>query len=182
MPDPTADDVLKEAYAMAPKGEVIYHTLEVRHPLFVDDDGNPDSAWVVINDVAVAATIEADAPVRGGENVTFQPMQFEMKLAPIELTPSPEIELVLSAVTWEIVQNLDRAVVDINKIEVCYRQFVASDLSTPRMLPPPTYDLSQAIAAGGTQMKGRARNGIDLRGNFPRTLYTAQAFPGLAGR
>ena len=34
MPDPTLSAALKEAYAIAPTDEVIYHTLELWHPAF----------------------------------------------------------------------------------------------------------------------------------------------------
>lgn len=182
MPDPTVDPALAEAYASSPRGAVEKHTLEVRHPSFVDENGDPDSAWVVLGQKAFVATIEAGAPLRAGEQVTFQPVQFQMTLAPIELTPGPELDITIAAVARELVKNLDRAVTDINKVVLCYRPYLASDPSTPRMLPPPTYDLSKAIAAGGKQMKGRARNGVDLRRNFPSVLYTAAAFPGLVGR
>ncbi len=182
MPDPTADDAIKEAYAMAPKGVVTYHTLEIWHPEFIDEAGDPAPARVVLGNKDIVATLEADAPLDPGEAVVFRAVQFKLTLAPIELSPAPELEGALAAVAIDIVKNLDRAVSDSNKIVLRYRPYLSTDLSTPRMLPPPTYDLSQAIAAGGTQMKFRARNGIDLRGNFPKLLYTAAGFPGLVGR
>jgi len=182
MPDPSVDPAMAEAYALAPKGVVIHHTLEIRHPSFVNEAGEPDSGWVVLNQTDITARIEAGAPLRAGELVTFQAMQFQFALAPIELSPAPELELTLATVARPIVENLDRAVTDTTKIVACYRPYLSTDLSTPRMLPPPTFDLSQVSTSGATQMKARARNGIDLRGNFPRIIYTAQYFPGLVGR
>lgn len=34
MPDPTLSAAILEAYASAPTDEVIYHTLEIWHPVF----------------------------------------------------------------------------------------------------------------------------------------------------
>ena len=47
MPDPTLSQAIKEAYAAAPSDVVILHTLELRHPDFEDDDGNPTAIRVV---------------------------------------------------------------------------------------------------------------------------------------
>ena len=40
MPDTTLSEALKEAYASAPSDVVLLHTLELRHPSFVDEQGN----------------------------------------------------------------------------------------------------------------------------------------------
>ena len=45
MPDPALSEAIREAYAAAPADVVILHTLELRHPAFGDDDGNPSKKW-----------------------------------------------------------------------------------------------------------------------------------------
>lgn len=40
MPDTTLSEALKEAYASAPSDVILLHTLELRHPSFVDEQGN----------------------------------------------------------------------------------------------------------------------------------------------
>lgn len=181
MPDPSVSDALAEAYALAPGDEIVLHTLEVRHPAFVDADGNPDSIWVVANSENVTATIEESAPIRGGEAVTFVGLPFAFRLPPVEPGATPEIELQIDNVDRRIVENLDLAVSDGNKIVVVYRPFLASDLTQPQMDPPPAFDLSD-VRVDIMKVTARARTSIDLRGAFPRRLYTAREFPGLVGR
>jgi hypothetical protein len=41
MPDPTLSEAIQEAYAHAPSDAIILHTLELRHPDFRDDSGQP---------------------------------------------------------------------------------------------------------------------------------------------
>ena len=47
MTDTTLSQALKEAYASAPSEVILLHTLELRHPSFVDDNGNPTAIRVV---------------------------------------------------------------------------------------------------------------------------------------
>jgi hypothetical protein len=181
VPDPSVEAALKEAYASAPSEDVIVHTLEVRHPLFVDEDGNPDSIWVTTNESPITATIEEDAPVRGGEAVDFVSFPFTFSLAPIENTAVKEIQITIDNVDRRIVENLDLAVADTTKIQVCYRPFLASDLTGPQMDPPPTFTLSSVTVTALT-VTARARISIDLNGAFPRRIYTAAEFPALIGQ
>jgi hypothetical protein len=181
MPDPSVSEALKEAYAVAPDDEVIIHTLELRHPNFVDEEGNPDSIWVTTNEEDIAATLEVGAPVKGGETVTFLSFPFQFRLAPIENSAAQELELAIDNVDRRIIQNLDLAMASATKIEMCYRPYLASDLSEPQMDPAPTYTLSQAKADGLT-VRGRARVGINLNVKFPREVYTAAKFPALIGQ
>lgn len=181
MPDPSVEQALKEAYATAPSDEVIIHTLELRHPAFTDDAGNPDSIWVTTNEVDVEATIEDDAPVRGGEAVTFLAFPFRFRLAPIENTAVQELELAIDAVDRRIIENLDAAASFGAKIQICYRPYLSSDLSEPQMDPPPEFTLS-SVKADSLSVTGRCRVDIDLDGAFPRRIYTAAEFPALIGQ
>ena len=47
MPNTLLSQALREAYASAPSDVVILHTLELRHPAFVDDDGQSIAIRVV---------------------------------------------------------------------------------------------------------------------------------------
>src|SRR5689334_19309549 len=142
MPDPSVQAALKEAYSVAPSDEVIIHGLELRHPSFTDEDGNPDSIWVTTNEKDVTATLEAGAPLHGGEAVTFTSFPFRFRLAPIENTATQELELAIDNVDRRLIENLDAAMAYGSKIQMCYRPFLASDLSTPQMDPPPVFTLS----------------------------------------
>jgi hypothetical protein len=168
MPDPSVSDALAEAYALAPSHDLVLHTLEVRHPLFVDGQGSPDSMWLVANDEDIRARIEASAAVRAGEMVTFKALPFRFSLAPIEAGSTPEIEVTIDGVSRTLVPNLDRAVTDTNKIVMVYRPYLYSDLlGGPQMDPPPSFELSE-VQVTALAVIAKARTSVDLRGAFPR--------------
>ena len=56
MPDPALSQAIKEAYAAAPSDVVILHTLELRHPAFDDDAGNPTANFT--DDQTLAAELD----------------------------------------------------------------------------------------------------------------------------
>jgi len=182
MPDPTLSDAAKEAYALAPADEVVIDTLEIRHPDFVDEAGNPDSMWITTNQVEIEAPVEADAPVRGGETVTFRSLGFRFTLPRIEPGSGPEMEIGIDSTDRRIIELLDAAATDPRPIVMCYRPYLSNALEDgPQMAPPPSFVLSQ-VAAKGLVTSGRARVAIDLGGPFPRHVYTASAYPGLIGQ
>ena len=49
MPDPALEEAIREAYASCPSNAIPLHTMELRHPAFVDDNGNPTAVRVVRN-------------------------------------------------------------------------------------------------------------------------------------
>lgn len=178
MPDPSVSEALAEAYALAPADDQILHTMEIRHPAFVDDDGSPDSIWVVADNRDWALTIEPDAPVKGGQSVIHQKMAFNFTLAPIQPGATPEIEVRIDGVGRIVAEQLDLAVADGSPIVMVYRPFLASDTTQPQMDPPPAFTLSE-VSVTVITVRARARTGVDLRVAFPRRLYTAREFPGL---
>ena len=159
MPDPTLSQAIREAYAAAPSDVVILHTLELRHPAFVNDDESPTAIRVVRDHRDLEARLEASAPVNGGKMVTFIALAFDLSLPP---TPVPEITVTLDNVSREIVRHLD----------------LSTDLEGPQMDPPITLVLTE-VEANTLQVTGRARM-LDI-GNkaFPSETYTAKRFPGL---
>ncbi len=182
MPDPSISDALAEAAALAPADELIHHTIELRHPSFIDEAGNPDSIWVVQGTEDLQAPIEAGAPVRGGQTVNFTAFAFSFALAGVEESVTAEIDVTLDGVTREVIEHLDAAMESNDPIVMVYRVYLDSDLADgPQRLPPDQYELSE-VHCTATSVKAKARVGIDLRGQFPRKLYTAQNFPGLVGR
>lgn len=182
MPDPSLSDALAEAAALAPADELVHDTLEIRHPDFVDEAGNPDSLWITNDTVALAAPIEAGAPVRPGETVTFTALAFSFALAAIEPGTTPEIEISLDNVNRAIVQYLDMAMESAKPITVVYRPYLDSDVAAgPQIMPPPSFEIAEVtVTLGAASLK--ARTGIDLRVAFPLRRYNIVEFPGLAGR
>jgi len=178
MPDPALERAIREAYASAPSDTVILHTLELRHPSFLDDDGQPTAIRVVRDHVDLWARLEADAPVDAGGWVRFVAMGFELELPPVDTAPVPEIAVTLDNVSREIVRHLDAAATSQEKIEVTFRPYLSTDLEGPQMDPPITLILTE-VEADVFRVTGRARM-LDI-GNkaFPAETYTAKRFPGL---
>lgn len=182
MPDPDIEAALKEAYASAPTAddEIVVHTIEIRHPIFIDDDGRPTSIFLVHDHQNFTAALEADAPVKAGETVEFISLAFSFALAPVETSPTPQIAIEIDNVGRDVIDQLDAAVIDGRKVEICYRPYLAGDRTKPQMRVPPVYTLAD-VKAGVFRITARANTGADLGVAFPRELYKPDKFPGLIG-
>ena len=77
MPNNALSEALREAYASAPSDVVILHTLELRHPSFIDDNGLPMAIRVVRDNQNLTARMEGTAPLNAGEMVEFIAMGFD---------------------------------------------------------------------------------------------------------
>ena len=178
MPDPALSEAIQEAYAHAPTDAIILHTLELRHPDFRDDSGNPTAIRVVRDQKDLEARLELEAPMDSGEWVTFVAMGFELDLPAVDTTPLPEIVVTLDNVSREIVRYLDVAAESQSFIEITYRPYLSNDLDGPQMDPPITLVLSE-VEVDVQRVTARARM-MDI-GNkaFPSRTYTAREFPGL---
>ena len=178
MPNAALSEAIKEAYASAPSEQIILHTLELRHPAFVDEAGQPVAIRVVRDTSDLWARLESQAPLQAGERVQFVAMGFELDLPPVDTMPVPEITVTLDNVSREIVRHLDAAAESQSVIEVTYRPYLSTDLEGPQMDPPIHLVLTE-VEADIFRVTGRARM-LDV-GNkaFPGTSYTAKTFPGL---
>ncbi|MBF0187068.1 MAG: DUF1833 family protein [Magnetococcales bacterium] len=179
MPDPSLSEAIREAYAVAPSDVIIHHTLELRHPAFVDDDGNATAIRVVRDHQNLTARLEASAPMDSGEMVAFIAMGFELELPPVDTVPVPEITVTLDNVSRELVKHLDAAVTSQEKIEITYRPYLSNDLEGPQMDPPLTLILTE-VEASIFRITGRARMLNIGKKAFPSEVYTAKRFPGLS--
>lgn len=179
MPDTSLAQAIKEAYAAAPADVVILHTLELRHPAFLDDAGNPTAIRVVRDHQDLTARLEATAAVNAGEMVTFVAMAFELTLPPKDASPVPEMVVSLDNVSQEMVKHLDAAATSQDKIEVTYRPYLSTDLEGPQQDPPITLELVE-VNVDVMLVTGRARMQDIANKAFPGDTYTAAKFPGLA--
>ena len=182
MPDTDTEEALMEAYASAPAGDddIVLHTIEIRHPIFVDDAGRPTSIFLVHDHQNFTAALEADAPVKPGETVEFISLAFAFALAPVETSPTPQIAIEIDNVGRDVTDRLDAAIVDGRKIEICYRPYLNGDRTRPQMRTPPVYTLVD-VKVGVFRITARANTGADLGVAFPRELYKPDKFPGLIG-
>ncbi|MCM1323369.1 MAG: DUF1833 domain-containing protein [Acetobacter sp.] len=179
MTDNTLSEALKEAYASAPSDVILLHTLELRHPSFVDENGKPTAIRVVRDNVNHICTLEDSAPLDAGKEVEFIAMGFDLELPPIEAIPVPEITLTLDNVSTEIIQYLDRAVETQDMIEMTYRPYLSNDLSGPQMNPPITLVITE-ITADISKISATARMMDIGNKSFPAENYTVKKYPGLS--
>lgn len=178
MTDNTLSEALKEAYASAPSDVVILHTLELRHPSFVDDEGNQTAIRVVKDNQNLMAILEDSASLNGGEEVEFLAMAFDLSLPPVNTSPLPEITLTLDNVSREIIKYLDLAVEGQDMIEMTYRPYLSNDLSCPQMNPPITLVITD-ITADVLKITATARMMDIGNKSFPSENYTVKNYAGL---
>ena len=180
--DSDLSEALKEAYASAPSDVVILHTLEVRHPSFVDDEGAPTALRVVRDSTSLNAKLEDTAAMNPGEYVEFQQLFFDITLpGETDDNTAPEIEVTVVNVGRVMMQYLDAAVGSVAPIELTYRPYLSTDLSGPHMDPPITL-IVRSVSAGVDSVTIRASYGDTPNKKFPGMDYTTVEYPGLAAR
>lgn len=175
MPDSALSAAIMEAYAAAPVAEVIYHTLEIRHPDFVTP------LRVVRDHVSLDATLEAGAPEDASTEVTFLAYPFDIRPPEVSASGSPRLVVEIDNVSRDIVAAIEAAVASTEPVEITYRVFLASDLSGPQNDPPITLTASKITA---TALRVTLDAGFDDMTNkrFPAAEFTAARFPGLVAQ
>lgn len=176
---PTMSEALKEAYASAPSQVVVLHTLELRHPNFLDDNNQPTAIRVVRDHADLTATLEAGAPLNGGQAVTFLALAFDLKLPEQQDKGGiPEFVVSIDNASREIMPWLDKAVLSLVPITLTYRCYLSNDTSAPHM-DPVTASL-RGIEATPMRVTARASFPDLANKRFPGFDYTAADFPALA--
>lgn len=174
MPDPTLSAAIKEAYASAPVDQVIYHTLEIWHPLF------SVPIRVVSNATDISAKIEAGAPRDAGATVTFVGYAFTLVLPEQTTSAVPSCAIEIDNVDRSIVAAIDAVITDSRPITVMYRAYLSFDLAIgPENLPVLTMTM---LTCNATPFRIRASAGFPdlLNKKFPNVDYELETFPGLA--
>lgn len=166
-------DAIEEAYATAPAGQVILHTLEFRHPAFT-------APLRVVNDHQdFVGTLEDDAPANPNTAVTFTAFAFEFVPPDVDSSGSlPEITIAIDNVSREILSYMELAANSANLIEVTYRPYLSNDPTEPQMNPPLTLTI-RTVEADIFRITAKASFGDFVNKAFPATLYDATRFPAL---
>ena len=173
------EEALAEAYASAPVDEVALHTLEIYHPTFKDDSGNPTAIRIVNGYDSYTLRLEADALLNPGEYVEWTGMAFELELSGFDEGKVPYIKVAIQNVTREITRYLETAIETLDPISITYRPYLASDPSGPQMNPPLHMTLSK-VKVDVFQATGQATLEDVHNWPFPNRKYTPNDFPGLA--
>lgn len=171
-------DAIAEAYASADMNEVPVDTLELIHPLFVDDNGNPTSVRLASAYRNYDFTLEQNAPVNGGETVTFIGCPFEFTLPEIADGATPELKISVDNVDRRMAMYAEMAAPSLTPITVIYRPYLESDPSSPQMDPPARFTASKVIVDVFKITMTATTNDVNNWG-FPNRIYKPDEFPGL---
>lgn len=179
---------LEEAYASAPADEFVVHTLELLHPAFVDGENNADSVRIVLDEQDWDLTLEAGAPLFGGETKTFQALAMEVSLPEQSEGSMGALKLALDNVPRDIWPKLQAAARVRANAQVIYREWVAvRDLETGIYTPSAAPDLvlgeltMRVVTASILRIEGLATFADLLNKGFPRRSFSRADFPGLFG-
>lgn len=173
MPDPAMSAAIREAYASAPVGQVIWETLEIWHP-----------SWtvpirVVRDRVALDARIEATAARNPGEIVTFVPWAFDFVAPDLSRAAPPQARLEIDNVSREIGRQLDAAIMAGDVTLVIWRTYLSGhQLDGPEHLPPVQMEL-KSVTMGPLRVIATIGFRDLLNASFPALEYEAESFPGL---
>lgn len=173
MPDAALSEAIKEAYASAPVGQVIFHTLELWHPAF------SAAIRVVRHESAIDARIEAGAARNAGEVVAFIGYAFDIVPPEQTSTGLPQCVIEIDNVDQTILAQIDLAVVESDPIIVIYRAYLSDALlDGPQNIPPMELSL---ITVSATTFRIRATAGFPdlLNLRFPKRDYDLETFAGL---
>lgn len=175
-------EAVKEAYASNPIDDIVYDTIEIHHPTFIDEFGERMAVRVVRSEAGyqdpIEFRLEDDAPVNPGEFVTFQPIPLSMTAPGFQEDSVPTLQLAISNVSREITKYLEMAIQQTDPITIIYRVYLDSDRSESQINPPITMSLS-AATAGVMQVTGTATLSDVHNWPFPFPQYTPERFPGL---
>ncbi|WOZ53328.1 transcriptional regulator [Achromobacter phage tuull] len=201
----TWSQAMKEAYASADVDEVPIHTLELRHPSFEDENGQPVAIRVYDGYDDVMLGLEADAPLDGGKMVEFKAVRFSMTLPKMEENAVPQLQIVLSNVSREVTKYLEQASQVLEPIAVTMRPYLLSGeitkyleqasqvlepiavtmrpylLSSPEapQLDPPIHMTLKKVRVDVFQITGTASLEDVYNWGFPFRKYMPDEWPGL---
>lgn len=173
MPDSTLSQALKEAYASAPSGQIIYITLELRHSLLTEP------IRVVCDKTDLEAYLEPDAPLNPGEEVFFRRYAFDLQRPEVSPSGIPTAQLTIDNVSREITAAIETVLSSSEPIKATFREYLSTDLSGPQNDPPMHMDVLEIKA---DVFRVTATIGFQnlMNKKFPTVSYTSDVFPSLA--
>lgn len=173
-------EALREAYAHATAGDPELLTIALYHPAFVDSLGNPTAVYCVRDMEPLDATLELDAPLHAGQQVTFEPIPFDFtRPEESDGNSPPEVTVSLDNVARDLMPWLAAASASQTPITMIVRVYLPSDTSAPHENPPMSLVLRN-VTATATTVSAKAGYGDLINSRFPRKEYTRETHPGLA--
>ncbi|MCS0501375.1 DUF1833 domain-containing protein [Ancylobacter mangrovi] len=176
MPDPFTQ-AWEEAEAACPTAVLVYATLELQHPAFVDGSGAAIPLRLVHDLMDRSLGIELSALFDPGTMATFTASAFESDRAEFGEGRVPECSLVMDNVGRDLTPWIEAAVAYRADLVMIYREYRSDDVDEP-CYGPVEFRLRQ-VKISGSRVEGTARLADIANMKFPRKVYSRSAFPGL---
>jgi hypothetical protein len=172
-------DALKEAWVHGDTSVALLTTVTLSNANFTDENGAPTEHYLVRNFEDIAATLEADAPMNAGQEVTFQACPFDFT-RPSEVDDSAPTAVTFSIdnVSRHIMRALDQTLESFDVTTITLREYLSNDLSAPHNDPPLVLEL-QTAEVGIDRAEATASYGDSGNKRFPADTYDITRFPGL---
>ena len=166
----TLSDALKEAYASNSNNDVILNTIEIRHPSFVDDNGNSTSIRIVRDNQNHILKLENNL------SVEFIAGYFDFVLPSIQEKGLSQLQLSIDGISREIAQHLESASRTNEIIEAVYRLFL---YSTKSLEMDPVHGIITNVSVNIFNITGYISFTDYINKKFPEMYYSSKTFPGL---
>ncbi|WP_321504038.1 DUF1833 family protein [Breoghania sp.] len=162
---------VEEAYASA-TSTVVLHTVELRHPGFVED-GNVIAIRLVADEADHAFLLEDAAPMDGGQTVNFLSLPFGFEPPSSAEGQVPQVKFWVDNASRQILPHLEEAVNIRAPIELTYREYIVG-MDGPQTLVD-GIELSR-ISVNGQRATATARLNDWQDRLFPARLYDIETF------
>lgn len=159
---------IKEAYAIGGASVQSYDTLEIRHP------SQPTSIFIVKALHSITANLE------DGAKVTFEAVGFNIRLPSSTSSGAQFLDIAIDNVDNRVGAFIEQTKASRDSVVIVYRPYLASDLSTPQMIPPLQLYL-RAVKVRPEVITARASFVEVVNKRFPSEDYNRQRFPSLGG-
>ena len=165
MPDTLMTQAVREAYASAPSGIMLWHCLTLSH-----------SAWAGTLDIT-QDTAEHVLTDEAQRSATYLPIAFAFTLPEVSESSVSEILVEIDAVPRDVAALLDLAVSATGVITLQYRAWLSNDVSAPAYGPLSLSVTAASASIDKVSLRASAANVANLA--FPNLDYTPSKFPGL---
>lgn len=188
---PTPEELALETakrYSAAVLDDVLIPALEIRHPAILDEEGDPTAIRIVNDMGTLLGTVddvdafgwqlglEADAPLNGGETVTFVYCPFDY-VPPSQTDEAIQAgKLKIDNVARYISQYIDDLMLTQADLSITYREYWLTELTVPSVVITQT---AKSIEVNNQSVSLTANYGDIVNRNFPSVVYQPSQFRGL---
>lgn len=157
---------IKEAYAVSNVTQVILETIELRHEKL------PAPIRLINQRQGLQLTLET------GESSFFEAVGFSFTLPAAGENGRQDLQITIDNVDKRISAFINQAKEFFEPVEIIYRPYLSTDLTTPQMNPPLVLTL-QDVSITQFQVQAKATFADILNQKFPKEYYTRKRFPSL---